>query len=149
MHTDAHRSYLEGEILAADPLKLVQLLYRGALDAVQAARQHLNAGEIPNRSRNINKALSIVNELMLSLDHARGEGLSRELVELYDYIQRLLIAANVKQSEAPLIEAEKLLQTLLDAWQQCCVSTAPVPPETLLEQNPPPTTFRSVAVASC
>ena len=30
--------YLEAEVLSADPVKLVWLLYRGAMDAVRAAR---------------------------------------------------------------------------------------------------------------
>ncbi|MEI9812216.1 MAG: flagellar protein FliS [Acidobacteriota bacterium] len=38
--------YLESEVLNADPVKLVSLLYRGALDAIAAARAALHAGKV-------------------------------------------------------------------------------------------------------
>jgi len=63
--------------------------------------------------------MTIVTELALSLDHAAGGELSKNLAELYAYTQTLLIQANVQQSDPPLEEAERLMSTLLDAWQTC------------------------------
>ena len=116
MH-NAYQNYFENEILAADPLKLVQLLYRGALEAVGCARRYLRSGDIRSRSQAITKALAILHELTTSLDHSRGAELSRSLAGLYDYIERLLIDGNTRQVEAPFREAEQLLSTLLEAWQ--------------------------------
>lgn len=135
MHSDIQQSYLEGEVLTADPAKLVELMYRAALEAIGAARRHLSAGEILARSRQITKAILIVNELMLSLDHAQGGELSRSFCELYDYIQRLLIETNSKQWEPPLVEAEKLLTTLLEAWQNCGARSSQVEMSSLCEQT--------------
>ena len=123
MH-NGYQNYFENEILAADPLKLVQLLYRGALEALECARRHLRSGDIRARSRAITKALAILHELSSSLDHSKGLELSTSLAEMYDYIERLLIDANTRQVEAPLKEAEQLLTTLLEAWQ----ALAPVEP---------------------
>jgi flagellar protein FliS len=110
-------NYLESEVLAADPVRLVQLLYRGALDAVRTARAALQRGDIAGRSREVTKASAIINELALSLDHSKTPELSRTLVELYDYMQRRLNEANFQQAEPPLEEVERLLATLADAWQ--------------------------------
>src|SRR5580704_19194449 len=115
----AYQNYLENEVLTAEPLKLVVLLYRGALDSVGAARRYLEAKDIGQRSKSLNKALSILKELNLSLDMERGGPLSVELARLYDYMLRLLLEASVKQTDAPLEEAEQLLRTLLEAWEQC------------------------------
>jgi flagellar secretion chaperone FliS len=115
----AYDSYQEAEILSADPLELVRLLYRGAIEAIGEARQCLAAREIAGRARAINKALRIVTELAFSLDHRNGAGLSRTLVELYDYVQRLLIDANCRQVDPPLAEAGELMATLLEAWERC------------------------------
>jgi flagellar protein FliS len=112
-----YENYIESEILTADPIKLIQLLYRGALQAVSAARNSMRSGDIPGRSKQISKAAAIVNELAQSLDHSKGPEISRPLTEIYDYIQRRLIDANVQQMEAPLIEVESLLGTLAEAWQ--------------------------------
>src|SRR5712692_6358376 len=117
MSTTRFQQYLEAEVLGADPVKLVNLLYRGALEAVAAARRHLAAGKISERSRQITKAWEIVQELARSLDHAHGGEVSRSLAELYAYIQQRLLEANTRQADKPLAEAEKLLTTLSEAWK--------------------------------
>ena len=116
-------AYLESQVLTADPLELVRLLYRAALDAARSARDHLAAGRIAERSRQISKAHSILSQLSLSLDSARGGTLSRSLAELYDYMQRRLLEANLRQKAEPLVEVERLMTTLLEGWEQ--IRTAP------------------------
>jgi flagellar protein FliS len=121
--------YLQAEVLSADPIKLVQLLYRGAIDAVGTARRHLAAGEIRQRSKSISKAWEILLELIRSLDHSQGGDLSRNLASLYTYMQKRLMEANSQQSDRQLQEVETLLNTLLDGWQEVTAhhSTAPTP----------------------
>ena len=121
-------NYIESEVLTADPVRLVQLLYRGAIDAVRAARSALQCGDISGRSAQITKASAIINELALSLDHSKGSEISRTLVELYDYMQHRLNESNFQQIEEPLSDVEKLLLTLLEAWQAVgSTDAAPVP----------------------
>jgi len=109
--------YLENEILHADPVKLVTILYRAATEAVGAARGHLAAGEIRERSRKITKAWEILTQLTLTLDHQKGGEISRRLAELYAYMQARLLQANAAQIDPPLAEVETLLGTLTDAWR--------------------------------
>jgi len=116
MRINRYQTYIDEEVLTAEPLRLVQLLYRGALDSIAAARRHLKLGDIRARSRAISKAMGIISELALSLDHKVGGEVSKNLAELYAYTQQLLIQANVKQSDPPLAEAERLLSTLLEGW---------------------------------
>jgi flagellar protein FliS len=118
MYKNMHQEYLDTEVLTADPIKLVQLLYRGALDAIAGARRALAAGDIATRSRLISKANAIITELAFSLDHSKAPEFCRNLVELYDYMLRRLIEANAKQIEAPLVEIENLLGGILEAWAQ-------------------------------
>lgn len=112
------QAYLESEILQADPLRLVQLLYRGAIEAVGKARLHLQRGEIKARSAQITKAMDILGELTSSMDLERGGDLAKNLVMLYDYMSAQLQTANFQQIEGPLVEVEKLLTTLCEAWEQ-------------------------------
>jgi len=118
MATRALQSYQENEILSADPVTLVRLLYRGAVDAVETARQRLAARDIRGRSAAISKAVEILSELIGSLNHEGASEVSRRLVELYDYMQRRLLAAHVEQADAPLAEVLGLLQTLAEAWNR-------------------------------
>jgi flagellar protein FliS len=110
---------LEAKVLSADPVELVCLLYRGAIDAVEQARQELRAGNIESRGRAITKAMDILSELIQSLDRKQGGEFALTLLELYDYIQKLLHAAHRDQSGHPLDEAGRLLNTLLQGWEAC------------------------------
>ena len=110
--------YLEARVLSATPVELVRMLYGAALDSVSEARRHLAAGQIAARSREISRAVAIVAELSSSLDRAAGGSLAQNLAELYDYLQRRLIEANIRQSDDPLAEAIGLLMTLSEAWAQ-------------------------------
>jgi flagellar protein FliS len=139
---DARLAYIENEILQADPMRLVQMLYRGAIAAVGQARGHLRDGEIRQRSEQITRAAEIINELTLSLDREKGGEIAGNLAELYDYIQRRLQDANFRQQEQPLVEVERLLTTLLEAWEKCSPVAAPAPaapaPAPGLKPPPPP-----------
>jgi flagellar secretion chaperone FliS len=117
----AYDSYQEIEILTADPMKLIALLYRGALDSVRAAREHLRAGEIAERGRAVSKAAAILVELASSLDHDRGGDLSRRLAALYDYMQSRLNEGNFTQADAPFADVENVLSELLEGWVGCSV----------------------------
>jgi flagellar secretion chaperone FliS len=132
MPNKTYDRYLEAEVLNADPLKLVRLLYRGAIEATGAARRHLASGAIRERSLQIMKAWRILHELAQSLDHQRGGEISPALARLYAYMQTRLIEANSRQADAPLAEVEALLGTLCEAWQ----SVKPVPPPEAYSYQP-------------
>ena len=123
MAATAQDAYLEERILSADPVELVRILYDAAVDAVQAARRHLAAGHIATRSTAISKAVEILAELTASLHPERAPQVSQRLAELYDYMQRRLLAANFEQADAPLAEVLQLLQTLAEAWKAVPLSS--------------------------
>lgn len=115
----ARQAYVETEILQADPMRLVQLLYQAALDAVGKARTHVRQGNIAQRSRQITRGMEILVELGQSLDRERGGEVASNLAMLYDYMQTRLQEANLVQMEPPLVEVEGLLSTLQEAWNHC------------------------------
>ena len=143
MSDEARKAYVEATVLQADPITLIQILYRAAIESVAQARRNLRAGKIAARTEQVNRVSAILNELALSLDHERGGALSRNLVELYDYMQYRLLEANAQQTEAPLAEVERLLQTLLEGWMKCQPPAAPAKPalrlvEPEIASEPPP-----------
>jgi flagellar protein FliS len=137
------QEYLATQILGASRLEVVRLLYRGALTSVQEARQHLSAGEIMLRSKSVSRAIDFLSELTVSLNHDAGGSLSKNLAELYGYMQHLLLQAHAEQSDAKLAEAARLLTTLLEGWDQIseapAAGTAPVAtPVSVVEEPPAP-----------
>lgn len=109
-------SYLENRILTADPIELVCMCYESAILAVQDARESLAKNDIASRTRAISKAIAIVGQLEGSLNHQAGVEVSSNLARLYRYIRERLLAANKNQDERPLIEVERLLRTVEEAW---------------------------------
>ena len=117
MYGDVNNHYMEARVLSASPVELVGMLYGAAERAVQEARRRLAEGNVAARSREISRAVQILVELSTAVDRGNGGELARQLIELYDYLQRRLIDANLRQEDAPLAEVERLLETLAEAWE--------------------------------
>ena len=122
-----YSAYLETKVLTASPLQLIHLAYEGVMNSIAEARQHLADRNIHARVRSITRAEQIVTELQLALDFERGGELSVRLAALYDYIQRRLNHANLEQTDAPLAEVYKLLETLDEAWKEIAAPEAALP----------------------
>jgi flagellar secretion chaperone FliS len=123
MNPNTYDQYLRNEVMSADPLKLVLMLYRTAIEAVSAARDRLREGDIRRRSQEITRALRVVHELLRSLDRERGGEIAARLAQLYAYMSSRLIEANARQSDKPLAEVERLLATLLEGWSAIHAAT--------------------------
>ena len=118
MPSNPYAAYFEASLLTAEPIELVRILYRTALESVRNARTFLADGDIPARSKAVAKCIDILHELSFSLRHENEPALARNLVELYDYMQRRLLVANLGQSGEPLEEVESLLATMSEAWDR-------------------------------
>ncbi|MFB3776023.1 MAG: flagellar export chaperone FliS [Bryobacteraceae bacterium] len=126
MAASAYDAYLESRVLSADPLELVRILYRVAIDRIREAREYLEKGDIAGRSKAISVASQALTELRTSLDHEQGGEVSRRLAQLYDYIQWRLVDANYHQAAGPLDEVLGLLTTLSEAWNSIRIEPPPV-----------------------
>ena len=108
---------VESGISAADPHKLIAMLYQGALLAIANAKNGILRKDIPAKGAAISKAISIIDEgLNASLDKKVGGELAQNLSALYDYMSRRLLAANLNNDMAALDEVSRLLNDLKGAW---------------------------------
>ncbi|EGO62300.1 flagellar export chaperone FliS [Acetonema longum] len=109
-------AYKNQQIMTASPEELTLMLYNGALkfmtESVQAIeeKKYEKAHETNIRSQNI------IREFMTTLDMQYE--LSHNLYEIYDYMHRSLIEANLKKDAAKLKEIRDLLRELRDAWAE-------------------------------
>ena len=60
--------------------------------------------------------MTLIAELRGSLDLIRGGALAQNLSDLYEYIAKLLLLANVRDDLRPLNEALSLLGEIRSAW---------------------------------
>jgi len=106
---------LETSIMDADPHRLIQLLFEGAVARLSAAKGHIERGAIEERSKSINSVVQIIGGLRESLNMDAGE-LALNLERLYDYMERRLFEANINSDEAIVDEVLGLLNQIKNAW---------------------------------
>jgi flagellar protein FliS len=110
---------VETGVAAADPHKLILMLFDGTLAAIAGARVAMGRGEIGAKGMAIGKAIAIIDGgLKASLDVNAGGELAQRLSTLYDYMLRRLLAANLRNESALLDEVSHLLNELRAAWAQ-------------------------------
>ena len=117
------RTYRANSVLTASPGQLVLMLYDGALKALSLAQEAFNTPvEDPRRIGAINqhllKAQAILTELQDGLNLDAGGEFARTMHRLYDYHVRRLLEANLRKQVEPVIEVERLVRELRDAWAQ-------------------------------
>jgi len=109
--------WVESGVVAADPHKLIAMLYQGALLAIANARNGMLHKDVAAKGASISKAISIIEDgLNASLDKKVGGELAQNLSSLYEYMGRRLLFANVNNDMATLDEVTGLLNDLKGAW---------------------------------
>jgi len=109
-------------VMSADPHTLILMLMDGALDAMAAAKGHVQRGAIEDKGRSLARAIAIIDGLRASLDRSASPDLSDNLDDLYDYMSRRLLHANLHDDTAAIDEVAGLLREIRSAWDS-------IPPE--------------------
>ncbi|MBI5911050.1 MAG: flagellar export chaperone FliS [Betaproteobacteria bacterium] len=115
----------ETGVVSASPHQLILMLYEGAIVAIASAQQHLRLNGIAARGEAISKAISIIDGgLKASLDLNVGGELAKNLSELYQYMGRRLVQANLRNDHAGFEEVRLLLLQLKGAWETLALASA-------------------------
>lgn len=115
--TDNIKNYQNVQILTADGVRLIVMLYDGVVRFNNCAQLAIEAGDIQGRNNNINRSLAIISELMNSLNMEHGGDVARKLESLYDFSMQQLTAANMKNDAAPLGVVNKIITELKGGWE--------------------------------
>lgn len=108
---------IETGVVAANPHKLISMLFDGAIMAVAMANKYVQEGNIAKKGDAINKAMMIIdNGLRSSLRLDAGGDIAQNLDALYDYMSRRLFTAHTKNDSTILDEVHGLLSDLKNAW---------------------------------
>ena len=104
-------------VVDADPHRLIQMLYEGALDCIAVARGCFEREDIEGKGLAIGKAVGIVGGLMDSLNHDLVDGgLAENLRNLYEFVTRQLTLANADNDVRHLDAARNVLLELKQGW---------------------------------
>jgi flagellar protein FliS len=120
---DYAQAYRQTAILTASPGQLVLMLFDGVLKSLAIAQDAFNRPptdlhRIETINRHLCKAQSILAELQGGLNMESGGDFARTMHRLYDFHMRRLFEANIRKRVEPIIEVERLVRELRDAWAE-------------------------------
>jgi flagellar protein FliS len=137
---DPVNAYKEIQIKTANQIRLIVMLYDGAIRHVNLAIDACGDGH--RRYDAINShviaAQDILSELMASLDFEKGGVLAKNLFSLYSFMNRRLLDGNLKKDPVPLSEVKKMLGDLREAWDEISTRKG-------LEENATPSSGVNIA----
>lgn len=98
------------------------MLYDGAIRFINAGIEGLRQQDVQKTNQNLGKAQTIVSELMSTLDPSFE--VSKGLSALYEYMNHLLIEANVKKKVECAEEALGYFKELRETWAQAAKASS-------------------------
>ena len=107
---------IESIVHDATPHKLIEMLFKGAKDALSQAVGAIERKDFEAKSKKISKAAEIILNLQTYLDKEKGGEVSDNLNELYTYMATVLIDANRTNDIEKLREVSALLDTVAGGW---------------------------------
>ena len=102
---------------AANPHRLIHMLMDGALEKIAMAKGFMLRKDIAHKGSHISWAISIIDGLRASLDKEAGGEIAVNLDDLYDYMNRRLLRANIENNPDILDEVSSLLRSIKTAWE--------------------------------
>lgn len=107
---------LETAVMSASPVKLISMLYAGAITQVNLAKHFMEVGNVASRGNAISKALEIISTgLRGSVDPTQGE-IAKNLLISYEIMAHNLFLANRHSDSKYLDVVLTMLNDLSTAW---------------------------------
>lgn len=103
-------------IEGASPHRLIQMLMEGVLQRLAEAKGAMQRKAIADKGTAIGKAITIVSGLRSSLNADVGGEIAMNLDELYGYMERRLLEANIADDIALIDEVTGLMRTIKSGW---------------------------------
>ncbi|WP_085505956.1 flagellar export chaperone FliS [Thalassobacillus devorans] len=110
------QAYQTNSVETASPGELTLMLYNGCLKFIKLAGKAMEMKNYEQKNIHIQKAQKIIQELMITLD--QGASISKEIMPLYEFINRRLLDANLNNDLIILSEAQDLVTELRDTWKE-------------------------------
>jgi flagellar secretion chaperone FliS len=112
---NAYEQYFQHGVLTANPATLVVMLYDGCIKNIKQGIFAIRAQEQEKANERLQKAEQILTELAMCLD--LNFPIAHDLMNLYDFLLREMIAANTAKDAARLEPVAEMLSSLREAWQ--------------------------------
>lgn len=111
-----YSQYRENTIFTSTPEELTMMLYNGIIRFIMQAQLAIEEKNYEKTNNSIIRVQDIIEELQSALD-TKFE-ISQNLMQLYDYMHRRLLDANIGKDKEILEEVLGLAKVLRDTWAQ-------------------------------
>ena len=116
------KQYQKNQLETSSPEKILIMLYDGAIQYLNIAKNEIMAGTEPLNIQkihnNIISAQKIITEFQSTLNMDIGGEVAQNLYDLYSYLHRRLVDANIKKDSEIIDEVLFHLKDLRNTWQQ-------------------------------
>ena len=113
---NAYEQYQNNKILTASPAELTLMLYEGAIKFCNIAITAVEQKDIAKAHTNITKVERIVDYLRQTLDMRYS--VAQDFENIYVYLSRRLVEANIKKDKDILEEVNVHLRSIRDNWKE-------------------------------
>jgi flagellar secretion chaperone FliS len=113
---NANKAYQNNSVQTASPGELTLMLYNGCLKYIGLARTAIEMKNTEDKNTNLLKAQKIIQELMVTLNIDLE--ISKSMMQMYDYINRRLIEANIQSDVEILDEVEVYVLDFRNTWKE-------------------------------
>ena len=114
--TNAYNAYKQNSVTTASPGELTLMLYNGCLKFLGKAKVAIEQKNIQEKNINLQKSQAIISELMSTLN--MDMPIAKQMLPLYEYMNRRLIEANIKSDTSIIDEVEGLVTEFRDTWKE-------------------------------
>jgi len=121
--------YQNTQVLTADKVRLVIMLYDGILRFNKLAQKAIAEADIKSRGVNLNRSLEIVGELANSLNMEEGGEIAANLARLYDFCSMSLTEANMTNDTSRIEAVNKVVSELKSGWEAISIEGLKQPSE--------------------
>lgn len=116
LQSNAYNAYKQNSINTASPGELTLMLYNGCIKFLNLAKKAIEEKNIAEKNTNLQKAQDIINELIVTLN--MDYEISKQIYPLYEYMNRRLIEANIKNDTEIIDEVIGLTTEFRDTWKE-------------------------------
>lgn len=113
---NAAMAYQGSKVNTANPAELTLMLYEGAIKFCNIALGAMEHHDIQKTNNNIIKAEKIINKLRETLDFKYP--VAQDFDNVYSYIYRKLVEANIHKDAEALEEALVRIREMRDTWKE-------------------------------
>ena len=107
---NAYAQYQNNKVMTASPAELTLMLYEGAIKFCNVAELALDQNDIPKAHLNITKVEKIIDYLRQTLDMSYA--VAQDFENIYSYLSKRLIEANVKKDKEILEEFKEVYSAI-------------------------------------